>query len=73
MKCLDEDFDLSEQSAKNNNRASGSQDAEAKKPYRKPVLIKMGALRDVTMFKGYGKIRDGSKSKWNNRTGRGGL
>ncbi len=56
-----------------NNQVPGSHNSLVKKPYQKPVLTKMGALRDVTMFKGSGKVSDGSKSKFNNRTGRGGL
>jgi hypothetical protein len=55
------------------NQASGSHDALVKKPYQRPVLTKMGALRDVTMAKGSGKTTDGSKSRSNNKTGRGGL
>ena len=56
-----------------NNQVPGSHKAVMKKPYQKPVLTKMGALRDVTLFKGSGRTADGSKSKSNNRTGRGGL
>ena len=56
-----------------NNQVPGSHKALAKKTYQKPVLTKMGALRDVTMAKGSGSVSDGSKSKYNNRTGRGGL
>jgi hypothetical protein len=60
------------ETARNDGQASRAFEANVKKPYQRPVLIKMGALRDVTMFKGSGKVSDGSKSKWNNRTGRGG-
>ncbi len=55
------------------NQVSGSHKALVKKPYQKPVLTKMGALRDVTMSKSSGKVSDGSKSRRNNLTGRGGL
>lgn len=57
----------------NNNLASGSHKASVKKLYQKPVLTKMGALRDVTMQKSSGKVSDGRKAKYNNLTGRGGL
>ncbi|MDI1267293.1 MAG: hypothetical protein PS018_28930 [bacterium] len=57
----------------NNNQAPGSHKASVKKLYQKPVLTKMGALRDVTMAKSSGKVSDGSKSKSNHFTGRGGL
>ena len=56
-----------------NDQASGSHKALVKKPYQRPVLTKMGALRDVTMAKSSGSVSDGSKSKYNNKTGRGGL
>ncbi|MEI7870971.1 MAG: hypothetical protein WCK95_02580 [Alphaproteobacteria bacterium] len=55
------------------NQASGSHKALVKKLYQKPILTKMGALRDMTMAKNSGKVTDGSKSKYNNKTGRGGL
>ncbi len=55
------------------NQASGSDEALVKKPYQKPVLTRMGALRDMTMAKGSGSVSDGSKSRYNNKTGRGGL
>jgi hypothetical protein len=56
-----------------NNQISGSHNASVKKLYQKPVLTKMGALRDVTMQKSSGKTSDGRKSKYSNLTGRGGL
>lgn len=56
-----------------NDRASGSDKALVKKLYQKPVLTRMGALRDVTMAKGSGKVSDGSKSSRFHLTGRGGL
>ncbi len=64
---------MTETLSNKNNQVPGSNKALVKKPYQRPVLTKMGALRDVTMYKGSGKVSDGSKSKWNNRTGRGGL
>lgn len=56
-----------------NDQVSGSDKALVKRLYQKPVLTRMGALRDVTMAKSSGKVTDGSKSKYNNKTGRGGL
>lgn len=41
----------------------------AKKPYEKPVLTKLGALRDLTMTKNSKGGRDGKNSRF---TGRGG-
>lgn len=45
--------------------------ASAKKPYERPVLTKLGALRDITLTKwSYQGRRDGWKSR---NTGRGGM
>ncbi len=45
--------------------------ASAKKPYERPVLTKLGALRDITLTKwSYKGRRDGRK---NRNTGRGGM
>lgn len=45
--------------------------SSAKKPYERPVLTKLGALRDVTLTKwSYKGRRDGWKSR---NTGRGGM
>lgn len=51
--------------------ATVSSPASAKKPYERPVLTKLGALRDVTLTKwSYKGRRDGWKSR---NTGRGGM
>lgn len=40
----------------------------AKRPYEKPVLTRLGALRDLTMTKSSGKVKDGKSNRF---TGRG--
>ncbi|KAF0100602.1 MAG: hypothetical protein FD144_3180 [Rhodospirillaceae bacterium] len=51
--------------------ASALSPASAKKPYERPVLTKLGALRDVTLTIWTSKgNRDGRK---NRNTGRGGM
>lgn len=42
----------------------------AKKPYEKPVLTRLGALRDLTMTKFSGKVKDGKNSRFTGRGGR---
>lgn len=65
---------MTETLSNKNNQVSDSHKALVKKPYQKPVLTRMGALREVTMFKSSGKTGDGGASKSKNRfTGRGGL
>ena len=60
--------DANEQAADAQTTVSG------RKPYQRPVLVRMGALREVTMFKGSGKTSDGGSAKSFYRfTGRGGL
>ena len=58
-----------------NEQAADAQKAvSVRKPYQSPVLVRMGALREVTMFKGSGKTSDGGSAKSFYRyTGRGGL
>jgi hypothetical protein len=55
------------------DQISDSDASKAKRPYQKPSLVKFGTMRDMTMHKGYGKSRDGGKSKYSNKTGRGGV
>lgn len=58
--------DASEQAVDAHKAVSG------RKPYQRPVLVRMGALREVTMQKGSGKTSDGGKFYYR-YTGRGGL
>jgi hypothetical protein len=44
-------------------------DAPAREPYRAPVLVQLGSLRDVTLSTFGGIAADGSRSR---KTGRGG-
>ena len=55
-----------------NDQAPDASQPLVKRPYQKPVLIKMGTLQNITMAKDSGPVSDGSKSKYNNKTGRGG-
>lgn len=66
-------FEMSERLDTTNNHVSNSDASKAKRPYQKPLLVRFGTMRDVTMQKGYGKSKDGGKSKYNNKTGRGGV
>jgi hypothetical protein len=65
-------FEMSERLT-GNTPISNSETPKAKRPYQKPSLTRLGTLRDVTMQKSYGKSRDGGRSKYNNKTGRGGV
>lgn len=49
--------------------ASDTAQPSAKKPYEKPVLSKLGSLRDLTMTKNAAGKSDGQKNRF---TGRGG-
>ena len=58
----------------NEQAADAQKTVSGRKPYQRPVLVRMGALREVTMFKGSGKTSDGGSAKSFYRyTGRGGL
>lgn len=62
---------MSQQS--DSNRPEPSVDAmRSRKPYRKPVLVKLGSIRDVTLANNNQGNRDGGKG-FASRTGRGGL
>lgn len=56
---------------KTNEISPSEQDAEQvqKQPYRRPVMVKLGSLRDVTMTINPGSKKDGRP---NRSTGRGG-
>lgn len=56
----------------NEQAAAAQQIVSGQKPYQRPVLVRMGALREVTMQKGSGKTSDGGKFYYR-YTGRGGL
>lgn len=58
-----------------NERSAEAQKAAAgRKTYQRPVLVRMGALREVTMHKSSGKTSDGGSAKSFYRyTGRGGV
>lgn len=47
-------------------------DGYTRKPYRKPVLVKLGSIRDVTLANNNQGNRDGGKG-FASRTGRGGI
>jgi hypothetical protein len=58
-----------DKSTNKTEEASGSELPLAKKAYEKPVLTKLGALRDLTMTQNSKGAKDG---KTNRFTGRGG-
>lgn len=45
----------------------------ARQPYRRPVLVQLGSIRDLTLDTGGSGHMDGGKGAGQNRTGRGGL
>lgn len=54
------------------DEASRTDTAPAKKPYKSPVLVKLGSLRDMTTSNWGGGRKDGQK-KGPRYTGRGGV
>ena len=50
---------------------STAREAPARVPYRRPVLVQLGSIRDLTLSTGFTGAGDNSK-KFPNRTGRGG-
>ncbi len=48
-----------------------AREAAAREPYRRPALVELGSIRDLTLSAGWKGAGDGAK-KGMNRTGRGG-
>lgn len=46
-------------------------EASARAPYRRPVVVQLGSIRDLTLSGGFSGTKDGGKT-FPNRTGRGG-
>lgn len=62
---------MTDESMQTGEEATTLSPASAKKPYERPVLTKLGALRDVTLTNwSYKGRRDGRKDR---NTGRGGM
>lgn len=62
---------MTDEAMKMDEEATAPSPTSARKPYERPVLTRLGALRDVTLTKwSYKGRRDGWKSR---NTGRGGM
>ncbi len=61
---------MMDKSMNKTEEASGAARPLAKKPYEKPVLTKLGALRDLTMTKASKGNKDGKTSRFTGRGGR---
>ena len=62
---------MTDESIQTGEAATTPSPASGKKPYERPVLVRLGALRDVTLTQWSSKgRRDGQK---NRNTGRGGM
>ena len=63
------DFDIMDKTMNQTDETSSSTPQPAKQPYVKPVLSKLGSLREMTMTKSGSGKSDGSYKRF---TGRGG-
>lgn len=54
------------------DRESKLQGASAKRPYQKPILQRLGSLREMTMAVSNQGANDGGRTGFRRRTGRGG-
>ena len=61
---------MMDKSMNKTEEASSSTQPLAKKPYGKPVLTKLGALRDLTMTKNSKGNKDGKSNRFTGRGGR---
>jgi hypothetical protein len=62
---------MTDEAMKTDGAATAPSPTSARRPYERPVLTRLGALRDVTLTKwSYKGRRDGWKSR---NTGRGGM
>ncbi len=61
---------MMDNSTKTTEEASGPELALAKKAYEKPVLTRLGALRELTMTKSNTGGKDGKNNRFTGRGGR---
>lgn len=61
---------MMDKSTNKTEEASGSEQSLAKKAYEKPVLTRLGALRELTMTKSNSGGKDGKNNRFTGRGGR---